>query len=459
MPRHCSFDWSKCRQHSKACSGEIINHCQTSLYTETIGRIPADFYVSPQGYQVTVRKVTGRNIMKEVTSQSEWKKRIIVFLISQNLSLFGSSTVGFAILWYITLETSSGIWMMLATICSLLPQVILSLFGGVLADRYNRKYLIMLSDGFIALTTLILAISLLLGFSGLELLLIASIIRSLGAGVQMPAVSAIYPQLVPEEQLTRVQGVNQTLNSALMLLSPAAGGILLGTVGIVGAFFLDVATAALAIIVLSFIRVQKTLPANIPQSVWKDIGAGISYALNHKQLKRLIVFVLFSFLLLTPAFVLTPLMIERTFGNEIWRLTVNEIVWSCALIAGGLFVANKGQFPDKPRTMALCIVAFGVMFGLLGVSWNFASFLVFMGIAGFFWPVFVTVQTVYVQEITSSDMLGRVFSVIQLIMYGVIPIAILLFGPLADVVKVETILIISGGLLALVGAMYKQNHH
>jgi len=385
--------------------------------------------------------------------QSNQKTRIATFLISQNLSLFGSSVVGFAILWHITLETSSGLWMMLITICSLLPQVLISLFGGVWADRYNRKYLIMLADGFIALITLALAISFLLGFRRMELLLVASAMRSLGAGIQTPAVSAIFPQLVPKERLTKVQGINQTLASALALLSPALGGVLLATVGIVGAFFVDVATAILAILVMSRIHVERPQAVALAKSVWKDISVGVSYIFRHSRLRRLIICVLFSFLLITPVF-LTPLMIERTFGNEVWRLTVNEIVWSVAMIISGIFVSVKGQFRDKTRTIAICIVGFGITSGLMGLSWNFASYLVFMGIAGFFWPVLSTVQTVFVQETVSPAVLGRVFSVIQIITMGIIPFAILLFGPLADIVRVETILLISCGPLVLVGILY-----
>jgi DHA3 family macrolide efflux protein-like MFS transporter len=362
--------------------------------------------------------------------------------------------VSFAILWHITLSTSSGVWMMLFTVCALLPQVFVSLFGGVWADRHNRKYLIMLADGFIALTTLALAISFLLGFRRLELLLMASVVRSLGAGIQTPAVRAIYPQLVPEEQLTKVQGINETLNSVLMLLSPAVGGLLLGTVGIVGAFFVDVITAALAILVMSLIPVEIMPKVDSAKSVWNDIRYGIAYTIGHKRLRRLIICCLFSYLLFTPAGMLTPLMIERTFGNEVWRLTVNELVWSVASILGGIFVSLKGEFKDKARTVAICVAAFGVLFGLLGISWNFASFLVFMGSAGFFMPVIATAQTVYIQEITSPDVLGRVFSVVHLITAGAMPIAILFFGPLADVVKIESILLISGTLLVLVGVLY-----
>ena len=114
----------------------------------------------------------------------------------------------------------------------------------------------MLADGFIALATLGLAVAFWAGYQRLELLLVVSLVRSIGAGIQMPAVNALYPQIVPQEKLTKVQGINQTLSSVLMLLSPAVGGVVLGSVGIFWAFMLDVITASLAIITLGFIRIE-----------------------------------------------------------------------------------------------------------------------------------------------------------------------------------------------------------
>ncbi|MGI6004974.1 MAG: MFS transporter [Christensenellales bacterium] len=383
-----------------------------------------------------------------------WKKQIGLFLLSQNVSLFGSSVVGFAIIWHITLTTSSGTWLMLATICSLLPQVLVSLLGGVWADRYNRKHLIMLSDGFIALATLALTAAFLLGFDRLELLLAVSAVRSVGAGIQTPAVGAIYPQLVPQEHLTKAQGINQTLNSVLMLLAPAVGGLILGWVGIVAALFVDVVTAAIAVFVMSRIQVEKITVQKETDSVWVDLKDGLKYTFRHPQLRRILICFLFSFFLITPAAVLSPLMVERTFGSEVWRLTANEMVWTVGSFFGGLFVSLKGQFKDKVRTVAFCLVVFGVMFALLGAAWNFVSFLVFMGIAGFFLPPLATAQTVHIQEITEPEVLGRVFSIVQLISASAMPVAIVLFGPLADVVSVESILLVSGALLALVGILY-----
>ncbi|HPD90028.1 MAG TPA: MFS transporter, partial [Bacillota bacterium] len=92
-----------------------------------------------------------------------WKKDTALFLGSQSLSLFGSSLVQYAIMWYITLETKSGTMMMLSILFGFLPTLLLSPVAGVWADRYNRKHLIMIADGMIAFTTLVLALLFLFG--------------------------------------------------------------------------------------------------------------------------------------------------------------------------------------------------------------------------------------------------------------------------------------------------------
>jgi len=152
--------------------------------------------------------------------------------------------------------------------------------------------------------------------------------------------------------------------------------------------------------------------------------------------------------------VLSPLLIVRNYGDEVWRLTTNEIVWTVGSLIGGIFVSIKGKFKDKVRTIAFGIISFGILFTFLGISWNYILFLVNMGIAGFFMPIVFTTQTVYIQEITEPSVLGRVFSIVQLISAGAMPIAILFFGPLADFIKIEYILLVTGGLLVLVGIIY-----
>lgn len=119
--------------------------------------------------------------------KEQWRRNIVLFLSSQTVSLFGSSLVQYAIMWYITLNTKSGIMMTLYIICGFIPTFLLSPVAGVWADRYNRKVLIMLSDGMIALSTLVLALLFLMGYEEAWLLFVMAAIRALGSGVQTPA--------------------------------------------------------------------------------------------------------------------------------------------------------------------------------------------------------------------------------------------------------------------------------
>ena len=383
---------------------------------------------------------------------------ILLFLVSQNLSIFGSSVVGYAIIWYVTLQTSSGTWMMGVTLATMVPYLLISLYGGVWADRYSRKGLIMLSDGFIALATLALFVLFRMGYRHLELLLAVSVIRSLGSGIQGPAVSAIFPQLVPKEHLTRIQGINQSVRSVLLLLSPAVGGVVLSVMNISWAFLLDVITAFLAIAVFSFIKVKRVKRSGDAFSVRKDMREGLSYTFSNPVLKRLILYYAFAFFLVTPAAILTPLLVERSFGPEIWKLTLNEIAWTAGSLIGGVFIAIKGQFKDKVRTIALALVGFGVGFTLLGVAKPFPLYLAVMVLVGIFMPILATAETVLIQEIVEPSKMGRVFSIVELISGFSLPLGILLYGPLADIVSIESLLIVSGILLVLVGLSYQRGN-
>ena len=167
---------------------------------------------------------TENNNLKE-----NWLKNIILFLSSQTISLFGSSLVQYAIMWHITLTTESGLMMTLYIICGFIPTFILSPVAGVWADRYNRKMLIILSDGLIATATLVLAILFLMGFDAIWLLFVMAAIRAFGTGIQTPAVGAILPQIVPKDKLTKVNGANGSIQAVIMFVSPMVSAALLAT--------------------------------------------------------------------------------------------------------------------------------------------------------------------------------------------------------------------------------------
>ncbi|MDR2611189.1 MAG: MFS transporter, partial [Clostridiales Family XIII bacterium] len=278
-----------------------------------------------------------------------WKRNTALFLGGQAVTLIGSSLVGYAVLWYVTLETQSGAMMTLFTVAVTAPTFFIAPFGGVWADRYNRKNLINISDGIIAAVSLFIALCFSFGIAGILLLLACSVARSLGQGVQMPAVNALIPQLAPEKHLVRVNSLNSMIQSISMIGSPALSGVLMSVAPIQVILFIDVVTAAIGISILYFfVRVPQveTSEADSAAETGEPDGAGgltgetgtekkegagrsylheirdsLSYIRTNSFVLRLIIYSGVMAILITPCALLTPLQVARDFGPDVWRLT------------------------------------------------------------------------------------------------------------------------------------------
>ncbi len=392
--------------------------------------------------------------------EKNWKNDIVLFLASQTVSLFGSSLVQYAIMWHITLETKSGLMMTISIICGFLPVFFLSPFAGVWADRYNRKILIMLSDSLIAVCTLVMAVLFFSGFREIWILFAASSIRAFGTGIQTPAVSAFIPQMVPEDKLTKVMATNGSIQSMVTLLSPMASGALLTVTSIETIFLIDVFTAAIAVVILLFLHVQPHKRALEKQESGyiKDMKDGIIYINEHGFLKVFFMFMAVYYILVSPSAFLTPLQVTRTFGDDVWRLTAIEVVFSVGMMAGGLIMASWGGYKNKIHTMTLSGLVMGVCSFALGVVPNFWVYILFMGLFGIAMPIFNTPAMVLLQEKVNGDFLGRVFSVMSMISSIMMPAAMLVFGPVADKVKIEYLLISTGILIMLITVLFMKNN-
>ncbi|MCA1291865.1 MFS transporter [Paenibacillus sp. alder61] len=391
---------------------------------------------------------------------NNWKRNIVLFLSSQTISLFGSSLVQYAIMWHITLTTQSGIMMTLFILCGFIPTFILSPFAGVWADRFNRKWLIVLSDGMIATATLILAVVYLLGYEAIWLLFAMAAIRALGTGVQTPAVGAILPQIVPQDKLTKVNGINGTLQAVIMFVSPMVSAALLTKASIVSIFFIDVITAAIAILtLLLFFNIPAHEKASEKQATgyFSDLKEGLLYIKNHRFLKIFFLFFAVLFVLMAPAAFLTPLQVTRSFGDDVWRLTAIEIAFSIGMMAGGGLIASWGGFANKIRTIMLAGLVMGGCTLALGVVPVFWSYLVFMAIFGIAMPMFNTPSMVLLQEKVDENFMGRVFGVLGMISTSMMPVGMLIFGPLADAVRIEWLLAGTGFLLILLAVLLGRN--
>jgi DHA3 family macrolide efflux protein-like MFS transporter len=355
-----------------------------------------------------------------------WKINTALFLGGQGISLFGTALVQYAITWYITLKTGSGMMLTAFVVIGFLPMFFISPFAGVWADRFNCKYLINIADAVIAITTLIVALCFMAGYETYWLLLVCAGVRSLGQGVQTPAVNAFIPMIVPQEQYTRINGINSTIQSFGNLLAPMLAGAVLSFMSLTAVFFIDITTAFIGIsIVFFFVRVPRQEIHEKHNSInyFHDIRDGLSYIRSQSWLVGLIIVSIIFFLFVAPLAFLTNLKVVRDYGNEVWRLTAHELTFSIGMIAGGAIISAWGGFKNRSYSMGIGNILIGLGTIAIGFVPDFWGYIMFMGFIGLVFPMFNVAEMSLVQEKADGAFMGRVFSVFGMLSSVLAPVS------------------------------------
>jgi DHA3 family macrolide efflux protein-like MFS transporter len=248
------------------------------------------------------------------------------------------------------------------------------------------------------------------------------------------------------------------------------GGALLAISPIQYILFIDVITAIIGIcILLFFVKVpKKTIKKaeTITPTYFQDLRLGIKYIRNNPfVMKFLAVGAIFNFCV-TPAAILTPLQVARNYGNEVWsvlgffpmgaegRLAAIEVVFFVGMALGGLIIGIWGGFKNKSYTLAIATFSFGLGGVLLGIVDNFWIYLICMMMVGLFVNIFNAPMTTMLQTNTDSEYLGRVFSVLTMSTSLMMPLGMVLFGPLGDILKIEYLLISTSILIFAIGFIF-----
>ncbi len=188
-----------------------------------------------------------------------WAFRFFTVWSGQAFSLFGSSLVQFALVWYLTKESGSATVLATATLVAMLPQIVLGPIAGALVDRLNRRLILIFADAGIMLATLGLVY--LFATDRVEIWHIYAIMfaRGLGGAFHWPAMQASTSLMVPEKHLARIAGMNQTLQGVINIVAPPTGAILIDAISNQNVLMIDVGTALIAILPLLFIPVPQPL--------------------------------------------------------------------------------------------------------------------------------------------------------------------------------------------------------
>ncbi|CUX24888.1 macrolide efflux MFS transporter Mef(A) [Clostridium sp. C105KSO13] len=383
--------------------------------------------------------------------KQNWKFKFFAIWAGQAVSLITSAILQMAIIFYLTEKTGSAMILSMASLVGFLPYAVLGPAIGVLVDRHDRKKIMISADLMIAAAGAVLVVIALYMEIPVWTVMTVLFIRSIGTAFHSPALNAVTPLLVPEEQLTKCAGYSQALQSVSYILSPAAAAFLYSVWKLNEIILIDVLGAVIASITVAFVKIPKLTAAqqSLRRNFIKEMQEGFRVLKENKGLFSLLLIGTLYMFVYMPINALYPLISMDYFNGTPMHVSITEIAYASGMLIGGVVLGTLGRCKKRVLLMSVSIFIMGASLavsGLLPPS-GFVIFAICCAVMGLSVPFYSGVQTALFQEKIKPEFLGRVFSLTGSIMSLAMPAGLILSGGFADKIGVNRWFLISGVLI------------
>ncbi len=382
---------------------------------------------------------------------NNWKLRYFTVFTGQALSQIGSAVTQFVLMWWIASTTKDISTMATAGIFALLPQAILGPIGGILADRYSRRLIMIVSDSITALCMVVLISLFANNIVELWHIYALLFIRSSMQAFQSPSAQSSTVMLVPESFLQRAAGLNQSIVSLMTIAAAPVGAMAMSLMTFEGALMIDVVTACLGIAPLLFFKIPQPERSEIHTSAWTEFKEGLSLVWHSKPLRQLYSLNGIIVLVIMPCFTLVPLLIAEHFKGGPNEVAIMEGLAGLAMLLGG--VATSIINPSKKVVtflIGLGLGSFAVALTALMPEKSFIIATVFWVLCGFAYTYSNTPIIALLQAKIPPQLQGRAFSLLTTTSALASPIGLSFFGTLGSYTGIRNIYILAGVLTGLI---------
>ena len=366
----------------------------------------------------------------------------------QAISLLGTQITHFALTWWLTLETGSARVLVAAMLAGFLPQVVLGPLAGALIDRWSRHRILVLSDALTAAASLVLAVLFWTERAATWHVLAVLLIRALGTAFHLPTMTASTSLMVPKEHLTRVQGINESLDGLLLIVTAPLGAVLLGVLPIASILAIDVVTAVFGIVPLFLIRIpqpERGREEKAEASLAGDLLEGLSYLRSWPGLLILVAMGTLVNFFTVPVSALLPLLITQHFGGTALQFAWMGSAFGLGILAGGVTLGVWGGFKRRVATSLSGVLGLGVCLAIVALAPSSAYVLALGGIFGVGFMVTMSngPMQAALQAVVAPAYQGRLFGLMHTLALMATPLGLAIAGPAADLVGVRAILMAS----------------
>jgi MFS family permease len=357
--------------------------------------------------------------------------------LGQIISVLASGMTTFALTIYMYQQTQSATAMGFVQVAFITPFLILSPIAGVMVDRYDRKWMMMVSDIAGGLASLILLVLYATGHLQFWHLYVAAVVKGIGTTFQWPAYSATISIMIPKEQYGRANGMMSLVEAGPGVVSPLLAGALLPVIGMSGILLADTLTFAVAILALLVVFIpnpERRAAENTSEAgFWRQAIFGFKYIFARPSLLGLQLVFFISNLFAGIGFtVVAPMILARTGQNTV-ALGSAETAGAIGMVIGGVVMSAWGGFRRRVHGVLLGMIFASIFQNfLLGWGRTTAVWIPAMLLGGLFIPLINGSNQAIWQAKVAPDLQGRVFSARRLIAWFTNPITPIIGGTMAD---------------------------
>jgi MFS transporter, DHA3 family, macrolide efflux protein len=384
--------------------------------------------------------------------ENRLSSQFLIVWIGQFISSIGSGLTYFALGIYVLEKTHSVTSFTMILLCIFLPSLLLKPFGGILADRFDRKLMIFLGDLGAGLGVAFIFLMMVCGVDGLWYIYLGIIISSAFGSIQEPAYKASVTDFLPKEHYAKASGLMQLVSAAQYLISPFLAGILLTLSNITLIFIIDIGTFIFANVTVLWVRkvIGKTKSRQSHAKFTVDLKDGIREFSKNKGILWLVgitMIILFFVGLLQSLFI--PMLLSITDAKN---AGIIQSICAIGMLIGSMIIGIFGKKKNHTKTLSLSLFVAGLFFAAIG----FSTELIAITVMGFLFfctlPFINTSIEVLIRKNIDNQKQGRVWSIISIVTYFGSIVAFTSAGFLADLVF-NPLLNSDSGLANFIGAI------
>jgi MFS family permease len=351
----------------------------------------------------------------------------------QSVSLIGTWVQNIAMSWLVYRLTGSALLLGTVVFALQIPSLFITPFAGVLADRWNRRKIIILTQVLAMLVAFLLAWMVLTDRITVSWILTIAVFNGIILAFDTPFRQAFVPDIITQpEDLGNAIALNSSLYNLARFIGPPIGGMLIALVGEGWCFFINGVSFVAVIVGLLAIQIEKSIKRHRAGSIIQQLVEGLKYAWHFRSLRYLLLLLFFSSFFGLPFQALLPIFAADILKGDAQMLGFLTGALGAGALSGALFLASRKELIRVPALTFLTSIMFAIGLAVFALSSVKALSMLALVITGFGMIVHFNATNTLLQSIADHDKRGRIVSLYSLTFMGITPLGSLAAGAIAD---------------------------